>query len=97
MSKRIRSHNFYVKGDGKTYQFRVKTNRYDRHSYIGFFNTSGKEEIIEIELREMEPGFRGMKPNIPDYPGKQMEEISFLIANKKAESFRLEIDKILLK
>jgi NADH dehydrogenase [ubiquinone] 1 alpha subcomplex assembly factor 1 len=45
----------------------------------------------------MEPGFRGMKPNIPDYPGKQMEEISFLIANKKAESFRLEIDKILLK
>ena len=87
----------YLKGDGKSYQFRLKSKSSDRHSYIAYFKTSGEKEVIEIDLSKMEPGFRGFKPNLPDYPGKLMEEISFLISNKKAESFRLEIDKIVLK
>lgn len=86
----------YLKGDGKRYQFRVKTSSYDRHSYISYFNTSGKEEVIEIPLREMYPSFRGMKLGMPDFPGKEMEEVSFLIGNSKEERFSLAIDKIVL-
>lgn len=87
----------YIKGDGKRYQFRVKTNSYDRQSYIAYFNTSGKEEVIEIVLREMYPTFRGMKLQMPDFPGIEIEEISFLIGNSKEESFSLAIDRIVLK
>ena len=83
-----------LKGDGKKYQFRVKTNSYDRHSYIHYFQTSGEWEIIEIPLAGMYPTFRGMELNMPNFPGEQLAEMAFLIGNKKAESFRLEVDWI---
>ena len=50
-----------LRGDGKQYQFRVKANRFDRHSYIYFFKTSGNWETITIPLSEMVPSFRGRK------------------------------------
>ena len=83
-----------LKGDGKRYQFRVKSDRFDRHSYIYYFQTTGKWQTVEIQLSEMHPSFRGMKLNMPNYPGEVMEELAFLISNKKAESFVLEIDSI---
>jgi hypothetical protein len=86
-----------LKGDGRRYQFRVKADRSDRHSYISYFQTTGDWQTIEIPLAEMYPSFRGMKLNMPNYPGKDLEEIAFLISNKKAEAFRLEIDWIGLK
>jgi len=86
-----------LKGDGKRYQFRIKSAGRDRHSYIAHFQTSGEWETIKIPLAKMYASFRGVKLNMPDYPGKQMEEIAFLIGNKKAEEFRLEIDKIELE
>ena len=45
----------------------------------------------------MFPAFRGNTLNIPNYPIKVLAEITFLIANKKAESFQLEIDSIVLE
>ena len=81
-----------LKGDGKRYQFRVKSSKYDRHSYIYYFQTTGEWETIEVPLEEMYPTFRGRKLKMPNYPGNEMEELAFLIANKKAEDFRLEID-----
>jgi hypothetical protein len=45
----------------------------------------------------MKPSFRGRELDIPNYDVQVMEELAFLIANYKAESFRLEIDKISLK
>jgi len=86
-----------LKGDGKRYQFRVKTASSDRHSYIYHFQTTGDWQIIEIPFTEMYPGFRGNKLDMPNYPGKEMEEIAFLIANNKAEAFNLELDKIFMK
>jgi hypothetical protein len=83
-----------LKGDGKRYQFRVKTSTNDYQSYITYFETSGKWETIKIDLYEMYPSFRGQRLNMPNYPGEIIAEISFLIANYKAEEFRLEIDKI---
>ncbi|GAA0729337.1 CIA30 family protein [Aquimarina litoralis] len=86
-----------LKGDQKRYQFRVKTNTYDRHSYITHFETSGEWQTIEIPLSEMYPAFRGVSLDMQNYPSIQMEEIAFLIGNKKQENFRLEIDKIVLE
>ena len=86
-----------LKGDGKSYQFRIKTNNSDDYSYVAPFQTSGDWETIEIPFNSMYPAFRGRKLNAENYPGKQMEMIAFLIGNKKAESFQLEIESIELK
>lgn len=83
-----------LKGDGKHYQFRVKSNKYDRHSYIYHFETTGEWQTVEVPLSDMIPSFRGRKLDIPNYPGKVLEEVAFLISNKTAETFRMEIDII---
>lgn len=86
-----------IKGDGKNYQFRIKENSSDYYSYIRSFSTSGEWEEIEIELKDMYPSFRGRKLDRPNFQGKSIEELAFLIANYKAEQFNLLIDTIELK
>jgi hypothetical protein len=86
-----------VKGDGKNYQFRIKERKNDYASYISTFSTSGKWETIEIPLKDVYPSWRGRKLQQPNYAGNRIEEITFLIANKTEESFKLEIEKIELK
>jgi hypothetical protein len=86
-----------LKGDGKRYQFRVKADKYHRHSYIFNFQTSGDWQTIEIPLMQMTPSFRGRKLEMPNYDGQLIEEVAFLIANKQEQEFRLEIDKLALK
>jgi len=86
-----------VKGDGKRYQFRVKTNRDDWHSYIYYFQTCGEWENIEIPLEEMLPSFRGRQLDMPNFSAEYIASITFLIANKQAEEFQLKIDKVVLK
>lgn len=84
----------YVKGDGKAYQFRAKASNNDYYSYIGEFKTTGTWQIIEIPFDSMYPAFRGRTLNQPNYDGRKLSEVAFLIGNKRPESFRLEIDKI---
>lgn len=86
-----------IKGDGKSYQFRVKSSQYDRHSYTYGIDTDGNWQVIEIPFSELAPTFRGNRLDMPNYPGKNMEEVAFLIGNKKAEEFLLEIDWIKIK
>ena len=86
-----------LKGDGKPYQFRIKRDISDKHSYVIPFVTSGEWETIEIPLNAMQPTFRGRKLDIRNFQSAQMEMIAFLIGNKKAESFMLTIDSIMLK
>jgi len=86
-----------LKGDGKPYQFRVKANKNERYSYIKTFKTSGTWETISINLNEMYPAFRGRILNYPNFNKTTIEEIAFLIGNKKAEKFELLIDSIVLK
>ncbi len=86
-----------LKGDGKKYQFRVKSNSTDYYSYIMPFSTSGELQEIEITLRDMYPSFRGRKLDQSNFSANHIEEITFLIGNKKAEEFKLLIDKIELK
>lgn len=87
----------HLKGDGKQYQFRIKANVYDRASFIHTFKTSGQWQTIEIPLHTMIPTFRGNKLNQPNFNANQIQEVQFMIGNGRAESFRLEIDKIELQ
>jgi hypothetical protein len=86
-----------VKGDGKTYQFRIRSSEADSHAYVATFKTSSAWNEIEIPFKSMYPSFRGQRLDLPNFPGHKMEEIAFLIAYNKAESFVLEIKSIELE
>lgn len=86
-----------VKGDGKKYQFRIKDTVSNYYSFIAGFETNGAWQTIKIQLSEMYPAFRGRELSIGNFSSETMEEIAFLIGNKTAENFTLEIDKIYLQ
>ncbi|MCI5084239.1 MAG: CIA30 family protein [Saprospiraceae bacterium] len=85
-----------VKGDGKRYQFRLKSDLSDQHSYIQYFETNGEWQEIKLSLKDFYPTFRGRKLRMPNFPAESIAEVAFLIGNKKAESFELNIDFIQL-
>ena len=86
-----------LRGDGKKYQFRIKAKSGDYYSYVSPFQTTGEWEEIEIPLKDMYPSFRGRKLDQPNFSDDYIEEITFLIGNKKEEDFQLIIDKIELR
>lgn len=86
-----------LKGDGNTYQFRIKTNQNDYYSYNASFDTSGEWEVIELPLALMYPSYRGRKLAMGNFPALKMSEIRFLIGNNKPQSFELLIDKLRLE
>ena len=83
-----------LKGDGKKYQFRLKSKRSNYYSYIYEFQTTTDWQTIEIPITELYASFRGRSIDIPNYDGASLEEIAFLVGNKKKEDFQLLIDKI---
>jgi len=83
-----------LKGDGKAYQFRVKTNSSQYYSYIFTFTTNKAWQTIEIPFSSLYPSFRGRTLDMANFPGESLEEIGFLIGNKKEEDFNLAIDYI---
>jgi NADH dehydrogenase [ubiquinone] 1 alpha subcomplex assembly factor 1 len=83
-----------LKGDGKEYQFRIKDDINSYYSYITTFKTSGEWETITIHLKDLYPSFRGQTLKLPNFKGNVLEEMVFLIGNKKNESFELKLDKI---
>jgi len=86
-----------IKGDGKKYEFRLKSNSGDYYSYISSFTTNGDWQEIQIPLENMYPSFRVRKLEKPNFSEDYIEEIAFLIGNKNEEIFQLQIDKIELK
>jgi NADH dehydrogenase [ubiquinone] 1 alpha subcomplex assembly factor 1 len=83
-----------VKGDGKQYEFRLKNDLYQSVSYVHPFKTSGEWETIRLAIGEFYPQYYGRKLNSPNFNYKNIEQISFLISNKKEEDFKLLIDRI---
>jgi len=83
-----------VKGDGKAYEFRLKGEISQPESYVQQFITSGEWETIKLPISDFYPQFRGRKLNIPNFNFKNIEQVSFLIANKQDEDFKLLIDWI---
>ncbi len=87
----------HLKGDGKKYQFRVKSKSSDYYSYVIYMTTSEEWQSVEIPFNELYPTYRGRKLNEENFSGDSIEEIGFLFGNKKVEDFKLEIDKIYMK
>lgn len=84
-------------GDGKKYQFRIKSKINQNYWYIQSFQTKKGAEEIALNLSEFYPSFRGYKLNLDNFSGNNIKEIAILIGNKKDEKFSLEIEKIYLK
>jgi len=86
-----------IKGDGKSYQFRVKHKSSDYYTYVQTFETSGEWETIELPLADMVPQWRGRRVDLPQFDRSEIEEMTLLIANKKNESFELLVERISLR
>lgn len=86
-----------VRGDGKKYQFRIRTSHdFDGVSYQKTFETE-KDLWIDVELlfTDFVAGFRGrLLPNEPPIDASKISAFGFLIADKQEGPFRLEIDWI---
>ena len=82
------------KGDGRTYQFRVKTDdQLDGTAYRALFATDTRQwQIIALPFDSFSASFRG-KPvaDAPVLRPGQIRQIGFLLADKQPGSFCLEI------
>jgi hypothetical protein len=94
LSKELKFIVLRVKGDGKTFEFRLKSKLSQAESYVKPFKTSGDWEIIRLKISEFYPQYRGRKLNIANFNFDSIEQLSFLISNKKEENFDLLIDSI---
>lgn len=84
----------HVKGDGKVYNFRVRTPN-GRHSYAADFTTkAGEWQTIKLPFATMEATFRGRKVDVPNYAGENILEMQLLIGNKKPQDFSILIESI---
>lgn len=86
-----------LKGDGKKFRYIVEAEKNARNYYVAEFPTSGEWQEIRIPLRKMFPVRRGDRLDIPDFAGKTMTQSRFMIANARAEAFRIEIASIRLE
>ena len=85
-----------VRGDGREYSLNLYVPRQrTAFSYRGFFNTK-KDEWIEVKIpldKFQATSFGRVVRNQPLDPG-EVERIGFLLGDKKAGTFRLEVDWI---
>lgn len=86
-----------VKGDGRGYQFRVRTDgNFDGVSYRAEFETKKEEwQEVTLDLKEFAAVFRGNV--LKDYPplsADRVVTVGFLLADKTPGAFRLEVDWI---
>ena len=89
-----------VKGDGQTYQLRLRTNEYmDGAAYTHSFSTT-KSEWLNIEFlpEDFQLTYRGrLLEQQPTISFKEIKQLGFMIAGKQAGEFRLEVEKIEFK
>jgi monofunctional biosynthetic peptidoglycan transglycosylase len=86
-----------LKGDGKKYQFRLRMDdRFDGISYRYPFTTdTDKWIIIRIPFSQCVPVFRGrILDGVEPLSANKIQQIGFLISDKQAGSFKIEIDTI---
>lgn len=86
-----------VRGDGRTYQVRLRTNRrFDGVAYMAEFGTQADTwQTIEIPFESFEATYRGRKPRgAPDLMPGQIEQMGLLIGDKVEGPFRLDVEWI---
>lgn len=86
-----------VRGDGRRYKFSVRTEiGFDTPLYQCSFTTkAGEWEEHRLALSDFVPTFRGrVLTDVPPLNPAKVISVGFLIADKQAGPFRLEIDWI---
>jgi monofunctional biosynthetic peptidoglycan transglycosylase len=86
-----------VKGDGKTYQFRVRTsNRFDGISYRHRFKTQkGQWQTVIVPFDQCVPVFRGrILSNVGQLVPGKIQQMGFMIADNQPGDFQLEVQWI---
>ena len=86
-----------LKGDGNRYQARIDAEKNARHSYAADFQTSGDWQEIVLPFAEFFAIRHGERLDLPNYPGQTLARVQLLAGDGRAESFRLEIDRIWLE
>lgn len=84
-----------VKGDGRTYQLRLRTtDRWDGIAYRASFRTpKGRWFTARFPFEDFVPSFRGrVVADAGPLDAARIEQLGFLIADKVTEPFSLEID-----
>ena len=86
-----------VRGDGKRYNIRFRTNRnFDGYAYQTKIQTK-KDEWIEFDLlfSDFKPTWRGYTlKNKPELRSEDIAQIGILIADKQTGSFEIQMDWI---
>jgi monofunctional biosynthetic peptidoglycan transglycosylase len=83
-----------VRGDGRRYQFRLRTDdSSDGVAYRALFDTRPGEWLeVELPFRAFEPSFRGRRPpGVGPLDPARVRQLGFLIADRKEGPFRLEV------
>jgi NADH dehydrogenase [ubiquinone] 1 alpha subcomplex assembly factor 1 len=86
-----------VLGDGRRYQFRIRTDsRFDGVAYKQEFDTREGEWLeIDLPFADFQSSFRGRPvPTAGPLDAVGIRQLGFLIADKNAGAFRLQIDWI---
>ncbi|MFY8215955.1 MAG: CIA30 family protein [Chthoniobacterales bacterium] len=85
-----------VRGDGRTYQLRVATNARYRGSRIAyraeFPTVAGDWTTVFVRFTDLEPSHHGDVLDGPPIDLSQVEEMGFLIGDRRAGPFALEVD-----
>jgi monofunctional biosynthetic peptidoglycan transglycosylase len=86
-----------VKGDGKKYQFRIRTNdRFDGVSYRHYFETKLNQwQTISIPFNKFVPVFRGqILRDVDPISPKDIQQLGILISDNQTDEFQLEVQWI---
>ena len=82
-----------VRGDGRDYQFRIRQSTgFDGIAWSTPFSTSDEWQTIDMALDQFIPVFRGRTvPQAGPVVPAEIQQIGFLLADKTAGRFELEI------
>ena len=82
-----------VKGDGRKYQFRIRSQASRWANYSHEFKTvRNKIKTFYLPFKDFEPSWRGRSlNNLPVLKGKDVRGIGFLLGDKIQGKFKLEI------
>jgi len=85
-----------VRGDGREYQFRIRQDTgFDGVAWRAVFPSSAEWQQIEIAFDDFTPVFRGGQvPQAGPVVPSAVRQVGFLLADKKAGEFGLDIRRI---
>ncbi|MFT6270329.1 MAG: monofunctional biosynthetic peptidoglycan transglycosylase [Alphaproteobacteria bacterium] len=86
-----------IRGDGRNYQFRLRTNRYvDGVAYVkGFATTKGEWQTVTFTENDFTAQFRGrLIRDAKDLAFTDITQLGFMLADKQPGGFELHVKEI---